>query len=162
MHVGGAAHVHVVRLTCGMSGPRACHRAHVRMNGPRCRPSVQRAHQWAKMSHNERFPASRANLLAGMPPEGRYWANFVSGRLGWNRAGRVFSRHQSGTPRCQAAFSSDRTGKRLAGTATAHHKRMGMKKALPKECLVEMQNPHRWIAPRGAAARPEGLEPPTF
>ena len=26
----------------------------------------------------------------------------------------------------------------------------------------EMQNPHRWIAPRGAAARPEGLEPPTF
>ena len=39
---------------------------------------------------------------------------------------------------------------------------MGMKKALPKECLVEMQNPHRWIAPRGAAARPEGLEPPTF
>lgn len=43
-----------------------------------------------------------------------------------------------------------------------HHKRMGMKKALPKECLVEMQNPHRWIAPRGAAARPKGLEPPTF
>ena len=43
-----------------------------------------------------------------------------------------------------------------------HHKRMGMKKALPKECLVETQNPHRWIAPRGAAARPEGLEPPTF
>ena len=40
--------------------------------------------------------------------------------------------------------------------------RMGMKKALPKECLVEMQNPHRWIAPRGAAARPKGLEPPTF
>ena len=40
--------------------------------------------------------------------------------------------------------------------------RMGMKKALPKECLAEMQNPHRWIAPRGAAARPEGLEPPTF
>ena len=39
---------------------------------------------------------------------------------------------------------------------------MGMKKALPKECLVETQNPHRWIAPRGAAARPEGLEPPTF
>ena len=26
----------------------------------------------------------------------------------------------------------------------------------------ETQNPHRWIAPRGAAARPEGLEPPTF
>ena len=25
-----------------------------------------------------------------------------------------------------------------------------------------MQNPHRWIAPRGAAARPKGLEPPTF
>ena len=39
---------------------------------------------------------------------------------------------------------------------------MGMKKALPKECFVEMQNPHRWIAPRGAAARPKGLEPPTF
>lgn len=26
----------------------------------------------------------------------------------------------------------------------------------------DMQNPHRWIAPRGAAARPKGLEPPTF
>ena len=47
-------------------------------------------------------------------------------------------------------------------TCWDHHERMGMKKALPKECLVEMQNPHRWIAPRGAAARPEGLEPPTF
>ena len=47
-------------------------------------------------------------------------------------------------------------------TCWDHHERMGMKKALPKECLVEMQNPHRWIAPRGAAARPKGLEPPTF
>ena len=37
-----------------------------------------------------------------------------------------------------------------------------MKKALPKECFLKMQNPHRWIAPRGAAARPKGLEPPTF
>lgn len=27
---------------------------------------------------------------------------------------------------------------------------------------VEMQNPRRWIAPRGAAARSKGLEPPTF
>ena len=26
----------------------------------------------------------------------------------------------------------------------------------------DTQNPHRWIAPRGAAARPKGLEPPTF
>ena len=43
-----------------------------------------------------------------------------------------------------------------------HGAKISMKKALPKECLVEMQNPHRWIAPRGAAARPEGLEPPTF
>ena len=59
-------------------------------------------------------------------------------------------------------FISDRTDNRLAGPATARHKRMGMKKALPKECMVEMQNPHRWIAPRGAAARPKGLEPPTF
>ena len=47
-------------------------------------------------------------------------------------------------------------------TCWDHHERMGMKKALPKECLAEMQNPHRWIAPRGAAARPKGLEPPTF
>ena len=47
-------------------------------------------------------------------------------------------------------------------TCWDHHKRIGMKKALPKECFVEMQNPHRWIAPRGAAARPKGLEPPTF
>ena len=61
-----------------------------------------------------------------------------------------------------ATFISDRTDNRLAGPATARHKRMGMKKALPKEYMVEMQNPHRWIAPRGAAARPKGLEPPTF
>ena len=27
---------------------------------------------------------------------------------------------------------------------------------------VEMQNPRRWITPRGAAARSKGLEPPTF
>ena len=27
---------------------------------------------------------------------------------------------------------------------------------------ADTQNPHRWIAPRGAAARPKGLEPPTF
>ena len=27
---------------------------------------------------------------------------------------------------------------------------------------LEMQNPRRWIAPRGAAARSKGLEPPTF
>ena len=47
-------------------------------------------------------------------------------------------------------------------TCWDHHERVGMKKALPKDCLVEMQNPRRWIAPRGAAARPEGLEPPTF
>ncbi len=26
----------------------------------------------------------------------------------------------------------------------------------------KMQNPRRWIAPRGAAARSKGLEPPTF
>ena len=39
---------------------------------------------------------------------------------------------------------------------------LGMKKALPKECFLKTQNPHRWIAPRGAAARPKGLEPPTF
>ena len=27
---------------------------------------------------------------------------------------------------------------------------------------TEKQNPHRWITPRGVAARPKGLEPPTF
>ena len=27
---------------------------------------------------------------------------------------------------------------------------------------IEMQNPRRWIAPRGAAARSKGLEPPPF
>ncbi len=27
---------------------------------------------------------------------------------------------------------------------------------------IEMQNPRRWIAPMGAAARSKGLEPPTF
>lgn len=28
--------------------------------------------------------------------------------------------------------------------------------------FTEKQNPHRWIAPRGVAVRPKGLEPPTF
>ena len=55
-----------------------------------------------------------------------------------------------------------RIGSNRKAACWERHRRMGMKKALPKECLVEMQNPHRWIAPRGAAARPEGLEPPTF
>ena len=55
-----------------------------------------------------------------------------------------------------------RLGSNTKAACWERHRRMGMKKALPKECLVEMQNPHRWIAPRGAAARPEGLEPPTF
>ena len=55
-----------------------------------------------------------------------------------------------------------RLGSNRKAACWERHRRMGMKKALPKECLVEMQNPHRWIAPRGAAARPEGLEPPTF
>lgn len=27
---------------------------------------------------------------------------------------------------------------------------------------ADMQNPARWITPNGAAARPRGLEPPTF
>jgi hypothetical protein len=27
---------------------------------------------------------------------------------------------------------------------------------------AEMQNPRQWITPTGAAARPKGLEPPTF
>ena len=55
-----------------------------------------------------------------------------------------------------------RLGSNRKAACWERHRRMGMKKALPKECLVEMQNPHRWIAPRGAAARPKGLEPPTF
>ena len=55
-----------------------------------------------------------------------------------------------------------RLGSNRKAACWERHRRMGMKKALPKECLLEMQNPHRWIAPRGAAARPEGLEPPTF
>ena len=55
-----------------------------------------------------------------------------------------------------------RLGSNRKAACWERHRRMGMKKALPKECLAETQNPHRWIAPRGAAARPEGLEPPTF
>ena len=55
-----------------------------------------------------------------------------------------------------------RLGSNRKAACWERHRRMGMKKALPKECLAEMQNPHRRIAPRGAAARPEGLEPPTF
>ena len=74
-------------------------------------------------------------------------------------AGQALSRHQP------YAHTAGRTLSRLKRQPTCWDRdshEMGMKKALPKECLVEMQNPHRWIAPRGAAARPEGLEPPTF
>ena len=31
-----------------------------------------------------------------------------------------------------------------------------------QDLVTDTQNPHRWIAPRGAAARSKGLEPPTF
>ena len=34
MHVGGVAHAHLIGLTCEISGPCACCRSHVRMNGP--------------------------------------------------------------------------------------------------------------------------------
>ena len=36
MHVGGAAHAHIIGLTCGLYGPRACLRADVRVRGSRC------------------------------------------------------------------------------------------------------------------------------
>ena len=92
---------------------------------------------------------------------------------GTNCAGRTFSRKRCWNPRARRIVSQASSrgipppgGRHLRSnrkvTCWDHHERMGMKKALPKECLVEMQNPHRWIAPRGAAARPEGLEPPTF
>ena len=38
MRLGGVAHAHLIGLTCGMSGPRACYRAQVRMKGPRAPP----------------------------------------------------------------------------------------------------------------------------
>ena len=31
-----------------------------------------------------------------------------------------------------------------------------------QDLVTDTQNPRRWIAPRGAAARSKGLEPPTF
>ena len=74
-------------------------------------------------------------------------------------AGQALSRHQ---PYAHAAGQTLSRLKRQPTCWDHDSHEMGMKKALPKECLVEMQNPHRWIAPRGAAARPEGLEPPTF
>jgi len=39
MRVGGAAHTHVIGLTCEVSGPHACHRTRVRQgpaHGARC------------------------------------------------------------------------------------------------------------------------------
>ena len=98
MHVGGVAHAHIIGLTCAMSGPRACHRAQVRMKEPRPPPTEPTC---ASVVQDVPFPTSRAN--------------FVSGRLGWNRSGRVLLRHQSGTPRCQATVVSDRTGNQFAG-----------------------------------------------
>ena len=77
---------------------------------------------------------------------------------GTERAGRVLSHHHSGTPAAGRPSSQIEQGTDLLGPPRAD----GHEKALPKDCLVEMQNPRRWIAPRGAAARPEGLEPPTF
>ena len=39
MHVGGAAHTHIIGPTCESSGPRASRRAHVRIGGTRMRLS---------------------------------------------------------------------------------------------------------------------------
>ena len=81
------------------------------------------------------------------------------GALGRKHVGRVLSHQQSEkSPQNQHVLSFNPK----PTLWDRDSREMGMKKALPKECLVEMQNPHRWIAPRGAAARPKGLEPPTF
>ena len=39
MHVGGAAHTHIIGPTCESLGPRASRRAHVRIGGTRMRLS---------------------------------------------------------------------------------------------------------------------------
>ena len=133
---------------------RGHHRAHVRNERPTRMLSGQRAHEGAQAT------TYRANVRISGPrcPISGSWANFVEWRLGRNRAGRVLSHHQSRAPTAGRPSARIEQETDLPGPPQAD----GHEKALPKECMVEMQNPHRWIAPRGAAARPKGLEPPTF
>ena len=112
-----------------------------------------------KKAQNEWFLSSRASFFARVPLKGQHWANYVAGLSEGNMWGEFCRTISQAHPlRRERHFGSNRKPTRWDRDS----REMGMKKALPKDCLVEMQNPHRWIAPRGAAARPEGLEPPTF
>ena len=107
------------------------------------------------MAHNRRFVACWAKFFAKTPLEGSCRAKFFAEQT-------VLAEFCRTTTQARLLLGYLRLGSNRKAACWERHRRIGMKKALPKECLVEMQNPHRWIAPRGAAARPEGLEPPTF
>ena len=120
------------------------------------REKVRPAHEkWPKMSVLWRAGRTFSRKHRRRGCAGR---SFSRNSCGTERAGRVLSHHHSGTPAAGRTSSQIEQGTDLLGPPRAD----GHEKALPKECLAEMQNPHRWIAPRGAAARPKGLEPPTF
>ena len=120
-----------------------CHRFH--SDGVRCPRTRQNSPSTARM-----HPRTRKNSPSALKTAQNEW--FLSSRA--NFFTEVPLKGQR-----WANFVSAQAGTDLLRPSQS---RNGHEKALPKECLVEMQNPHRWIAPRGAAARPEGLEPPTF
>ena len=102
MRLGDGAHAQVIGLTCGMSGPGACHRAQVRMNGPGPPPIGPTC---APVGQDVPFPTSRANFFAEQLRNGACWASPVAPPLRYAR--------------CWAAVISYRTGNRLAGTTTS-------------------------------------------
>ena len=83
------------------------------------RGDVQCANKFAQRTKND--PNRRLMVC---------WANFVAGRLGRNRAGRVLSRHQSRTPTAGRPSSRIEQETDLPGPPQAD----GHEKALPKEC----------------------------
>ena len=71
MHLGGAAHAHLIGPTCGMSGPRAGHQANVRLQGPAC--------VWAG-----RCAVTSTRALTAILPDGNC-GTVVAGPSNWTR-----------------------------------------------------------------------------
>ena len=89
MHLGGAAHAHLIGPTCGMSGPRAGHRANVQVIRPTCGVSGPRAGHQANVRLQGpacvwagRCAVTSTRALTAMLPDGNYGA-VVAGPSNW-------------------------------------------------------------------------------
>ena len=154
MHMGGAAHTHTIGPTDGASGPRAPSGVHTQ-----ARDAVFTGTRQTRPTKIVTFPRDKAEKLS-LPA-----TRFVHPQS-WppTTLNQTFSHHKaerSGSDQLFLSFNPTLVSY-YPGPRRERVDTLGMKKALPKECFSKTQNPHRWIAPRGAAARPKGLEPPTF